>query len=318
MSRSLVSFALFLWLLAVLPLSALEVDLLSDQQVVVGSRVPLAAIADIRGDDDRLVEQAGAITVRQLPDLGIYTIDAAEVQAALRRHLRRQARVTGSVSVRQAREHLSAEQLNTYALEHLQGRAEDRQIEVQVRRDATPVDIPAAYTEQIQVYAEPLTDAWWGDVPYRIRIVRGESELARTLVVLDVQAWRKVPAAARDIGRGEVISLHDVVMQRVHMAPGRGEQAMSLQEAVGQVALRAIPAGTPLGPGNARPRPDVVQGSQVLLIFDGGGFTLAIHAKALTSGRIGETVRVRAEHGRSLEGEVIGPNEVRLRDHARR
>ena len=303
--------------IAAAPVSALEVHLLEGEQVVMGDRVPLAAIADITGDAE-VVEQAGAITVRRLPDLGRYTIDAAEVQAALRRHLRRQAQVQGTVSVRQAREHLDAERLNAYALDHLQGRAEDRQIEVQVRRDATAVDIPAIYADRVEVLAEPLTDAWWGDVPYRIRIMRGQQELARTLVVLDVQAWREVPAAARDIARGEVISLHDLVMQRVSVAPGRGEQSLSMEEAVGQRALRSIPAGTALSPTYARPRPDVAQGSQVLIIYDGGGFTLAIHAEALTSGRIGDTVRVRAEHGRSMEGEVIGPNEVRLREPSRR
>ncbi|TVR14241.1 MAG: flagella basal body P-ring formation protein FlgA [Planctomycetota bacterium] len=298
-------------------LTALEVRLLEDEQVILGPTVPLAAIAELSGDQ-ALVERASDVSIRRLPDLGSYTIDAAEVHAALRRHLRIHAQVQGSVVVRQAREDFDAQRLNAYAVDHLHDRAADRQIEVQVSRDATAFAIPAIDADRVEVRVEPLTDAWWGDVPYRIRFLRGEHELARTLVVLNVQAWREVPAVSRDIRRGEIISLHDVVMQRVSVAPGRGEDGMSLEDAIGQVALRAIPAGTPLGPTYARPRPDVAQGSHVLLIYDGGGFTLAIHAEALTSGRIGDTVRVRAEHGRSMEGEVIGPNEVRLREKTAR
>ena len=123
--------------------------------------------------------------------------------------------------------------------------------------------------------------------------MQGEREVSRTLCVLEVNAWREIPVAVKGINKGNVLSLQDVVMQRVHVAPGRGDQDVAIDQVVGMVAQRFIPAGTAISPKWARPPLDVQQGNVVVLTYDGGGFTLSVHAEALNDGRVGDRVLVR-------------------------
>ncbi|TVR44487.1 MAG: flagella basal body P-ring formation protein FlgA [Planctomycetota bacterium] len=303
-----------LLLLVALPLQALELQL-RESVVVEKDQLSLADIAEIRGSDAEQVALVGRLPLRRLMDLGTYTIEPAEVRQLLRRHLRAQAdtvQIRGSSQVRRASEEWSSEQLNELAVEHLRGRAEDRQIEVRVRRAATPQVFPADAQAVVEVQAEPLTDAWWGDVPYRLRLMRGGQEVARTLVVLEVSAWRKVPVTTRAIERGAVISLHDVILERVRMAPGAAVEGYGPEDVSGMVAQRFIPSGTPVSSHWARHRPAVRQGEVVLLVYDGGGFTLSLHVEALNDGAVGDRVRVRVQQGSAVDAVVAGPGEVHL------
>ena len=231
----------------------------------------------------------------------------------VRRHYREAVVKEGSTKVRRASEQLSAGDLNDVAIAHLLDRAQDRQIEVRIRRAATPQIVASDALHPVTVRAEPLTSAWWGDVPYRLRIMQGEREVARTLSVLEVNAWREIPVALRGIERGATLSLQDLVLQRVHVAPGKGDGDVSLENVVGMVAQRFIPAGTAITDKWARPPLDVKQRDIVVLIYEGGGFTLSVHAEALNEGFTGDRILVRVDKGSPVEVEISGPSEVRMR-----
>ena len=103
----------------------------------------------------------------------------------------------------------------------------------------------------------------------------------------------------------------------MHVAPGRGDQDVAIDQVVGMVAQRFIPAGTAISPKWARPPLDVQQGNVVVLIYDGGGFTLSVHAEALNDGRVGDRVLVRVNKGSPVEAQITGPSEVRMRNQPR-
>ena len=295
-----------------IPLIAVEITL-KDSVVIQGDLLTLGDIADISSHEQEQ-GQLKALPIRRLLDLSEYTISADEVQRLVRRHFAQAIVNPGESSVMRASEQLAGTELSDYAIKDLRERAKDRQIEVRVRRSAMPQIIAVDPVHPIVVRAEPLTSAWWGDVPYRLRIMQGDREVARTLCVLEVNAWREIPVAVRGIERGAELSLQDIVLQRVHISPGRGDRDVSVDQVVGMVAQRFIPAGTPISPKWARPPLDIEQGNVVVLTYDGGGFTLSVHAEALNDGRVGDRVLVRVNKGSPVEAEIVGPSEVRMRD----
>lgn len=302
--------ALLCLLLASARLVGLEVQL-RDQAVIARDQVVLADIAELQGDP-QMVATAGTLPVRRLLDMADYRIDGAEVSRLLRRHLGREVTVSGHVAVRRASETITAEMLNEAAIAHLNGRSGDRQVEVSLRRAATPQILAADDRFTTEIVAEPLTDSWWGDVPYRLRLLRDGQEVARSLAILEVHAWREVPVTLNPISRGAQVSMQDVALQRVRVAPGSGDHDWTVEDVVGMVAQRFIPPATTLGPNWVQPRPAVTQGDVVMLVYDGGGFTLSVHAEALNAGAIGERIRVRVGQGTPIEVRVHSPGEVRL------
>ena len=134
-------------------IQAVEITL-RDAVIIEGDLLTLADIAEITASEDELV-QLNTLPIRRILDLSQYTIGHNEVQRIVRRHFRDAMVQTGSVTVRRASEQLSAADLNQYAIEHLRARAEDRQIEVRVRREAIPQTIALDSTHPLSVRAEP-------------------------------------------------------------------------------------------------------------------------------------------------------------------
>ena len=79
--------------------------------------------------------------------------------------------------------------------------------EVTLERPAGEVAITADESDPYQLLAEPLVSTVWGEVPYRVRIMRGERELRRTMLVFRVSVIAEIPVAAHDLPRGTVLEL---------------------------------------------------------------------------------------------------------------
>ena len=80
-----------------------------------------------------------------------------------------------------------------------------------------------------------------------------------------------------------------------------------------QILVRALPAGTPLRRDHFRPRPVIVPGEQIKLVFLGNGFSISSFGKALHAGLEGQAVRVQIESGKVLSGIARASKTVEIR-----
>jgi flagella basal body P-ring formation protein FlgA len=116
------------------------------------------------------------------------------------------------------------------------------------------------------------------------------------------------PVAARDLARGEVLALTDIVP--VSSPASADEDAAD--SLVGWTTRRVISAGEPLRAPAVSPPNLVKAGDTVQAIWRGKTIELRIAGTAAGSAALGERVLVRVDARRRLEGVVIGPALVQL------
>ncbi len=278
---------------------------------VIGRIVTIGDIAELDGEPG-LVARLGAVTLLELGDLAEHRLSAAQVQsAAAAAAPGRMLQVAGECRVSRRALVIGADALVAAAVAAAASESGAETVATRVR-DGGAVIVPDDAVPT-RLVAEALDRAAGGEIPYRVRVLRGESELARTLVTLNVTRLRAVAVAARSMRAGEVIAAADVRIARMAMdavsryAPEQGDAL------VGQTARIDIAEGTALSAGLLRPHLDVHGGSAVILVFSSAGLEVSGSGEALSDGKIGDLVQVRrGSDGSCVKGRVSAPGEVRI------
>jgi flagella basal body P-ring formation protein FlgA len=184
-------------------------------------------------------------------------------------------------------------------------------VTISVLRSTGAVTVPAGGNEPV-VVAEALDHARAGDIPFRIRVLRGDVELARSLITLRIVREREVLVAARGIRRGERLGPGDLRLQR--MVLGRtATTTLSGEDIVGREARIDLAEGAPLVATVLTVPPDIRTGQTVELLVIAERFSLSSRGEALNDGVVGQIIAVRrAADGRTVRGTVLGEGRVRL------
>ena len=116
------------------------------------------------------------------------------------------------------------------------------------------------------------------------------------------------PVASRRLQRGEILSAEDMVASTslVWGAP----RPSRLVPSEGWIVQRVIARGEPLRVPAVRPPMAVVSGSVVELIWNKGAVGLRLPGTASGSAMLVDTVFVRTESGRRLQGVAVAPGIV--------
>ena len=120
---------------------------------------------------------------------------------------------------------------------------------------------------------------------------------------VDVLTW------ARNISTGEIVQPQDLVWGKAALAPGDAPNDPDMM--VGQAARRALRAGAAVS-GHDVSAVQVVKANDVVtLTFDSEGVSLALQAKALTGGAVGEIISVQnVTSKKTVSAVVIGPGQA--------
>jgi flagella basal body P-ring formation protein FlgA len=296
-------------LLVVVPLWAGEVVVVLRPLVsVAAERATLGEVAELTGDE-ALIAVLRDLPVVELPDLRTRRLEPDEIRRAIGLGLGKTLTVSGFSEISRQGQAISAEELVRAAASRITADGDD--LTVTTLRAAGSVTVPAGGAE-IAIVAEPLDHARVGDLPFRVRIMRGDVEVGRALVTLRVVRHRTVTVAARAIGRGERIGPGDLRSERVVV--GRESAAVvAAADLIGREARRDLAEGTPLTSAVVIIPPDVRAGQQVVLMVDSDRFHLTAAGECLNDGRIGESISVRrAADGRTVRGTVVAEGQVRL------
>ncbi|WP_407524001.1 flagellar basal body P-ring formation chaperone FlgA [Methylobacterium oryzisoli] len=133
-----------------------------------------------------------------------------------------------------------------------------------------------------------------------------------------VAEMMEVAVLVRPLARGEAVSAADVTLQRRPRDGAPADSSVDVAALVGQVAQRAVPAGTPLRAGDLT-RPDLVQrGEAVAILYEGPGVSLSLRGQAREGGPLGAVVAVvNPVSKKVLQATVVGPGRVSVGPPAR-
>lgn len=120
---------------------------------------------------------------------------------------------------------------------------------------------------------------------------------------VDVLVW------ARSISTGEIVQPQDLVWGKAALAPA--DAPNDPDALVGMSARRALRAGAPVG-GRDVSAPLVIKANEIVtLTYDNQGVSLALQAKALSGGAVGETINVQnVTSKKTVTAVVTGPGQA--------
>ena len=174
-----------------------------------------------------------------------------------------------------------------------------------------PVVPPAALA---QVSAENTAlDAATGRFSATLVVLAEGMPTARMRLAGRAVPTRPAVVATRRIGLGEVVGAGDVRLVRLRAERVRPGTAERLDDVVGQRLRRPMAAETPFASADLAPPPLVEKNAAVTVVLEAPGLSLSVQGRALDSAPRGAVVPVMNLASRSVvEGEVVGPNRVRV------
>jgi len=182
--------------------------------------------------------------------------------------------------------------------------------QVQVAAAALDPRTRLARCDSLQPFLAPGTKLW-GSSNVGLRCLKPERWTVYVPVVIKVTA--DIVVTTRPVRRGQVLGPDDVRLEGAELTQLPGDVLTGLNQAVGKSTNAAFPAGFTLREDMLRAPLAVTAGQQVVIIFQGDGFTVRSEGKSLGNAAIGESVQVRSASGKLLSGVVQEPGMVRVR-----
>ena len=258
------------------------------------------------------------IPVQRLAGAGPYVISSKRVYQLLRQHglFKAGDRVHGQASVSWKQLEITPAQLaagvRSDILDRLKDYAAAEAIDISVLQEGAALSVNDETDNPHSLLFEPLQSALFGQVPYRARVMRGQRELGRTLLIMKVAVRKIVTVARRDMQRGHVVSVGDLRQQEIVLNHRRqAEGLVAFEDLVGCVALQTLRADLPIRSFLVR-RPYAVRGGQLVdMVYQHPEFQISLRGRANGSAAIGELVSVRGvDGGQLVKGRVIAEGQV--------
>lgn len=122
---------------------------------------------------------------------------------------------------------------------------------------------------------------------------------------------REVAILARALNRGEAVKESDLTIERRPREGVAPDAQATVTAALGEVAQRALPAGSVLRVSDTAQPELVARGDNVTIVYEAIGISLSMRGLANDSGRIGAVVNVvNVASKKVLQATVIGPGRV--------
>ncbi len=280
--------AIALVLLESPPCAALDIAL-HPQATIAASHATLDQVATLSGSAEELAV-VGSIPVAVLRSSPT-AIDARAIKRALATaHLPAAASITGTCSARQAQSIIPPEALLGSATAAMATTGDEATMTPV--RPIGPLVIPDDGTPYA-LRAIPLDQRRTGQVPVRVEVHRGDRELARALVVLELKHFIHVAVMTMPVGKGQPIEADAIRIERreADAATRRGFTDPDL--VLGRLALRTLSEGQVLTTDLVAEAPIITAGEAVDAVVRRGDIEVSAIAIAGGSGRIGERIAVR-------------------------
>ncbi len=119
-----------------------------------------------------------------------------------------------------------------------------------------------------------------------------------------------IPMLSHDVERGEMISEADIISMKIQKRHSKINYAISNDALLGKVAKRRLHKYSPIHLSDVYKKPVVEKNNEVMIVLVKRSMTISAKAKAISSGFIGDTIKVRSiDSGKIMSG-VIGENGI--------
>jgi flagella basal body P-ring formation protein FlgA len=311
----LIAYTLAALFLATAILNATERPALRAEANVAGSIVRVGDLVDNAG----IVADAAIFRAPALGETG--SVPIGQVLDALRAHslVGLDAGSITEVTVTRASRAIPTHDIETLvatALGRDYGLGDPRDVSIVFDRALRTVHVESSVTAMPRV-AQLRYDARTARFDASIDIP-GASSAALRLAGTAI-ATLEVVSLTRPLGRGDVIKIDDLAMQRVPKSRANGELVTDPDQAIGMAARNALTANRPLLTAELM-KPELVQrGAGVTIYYQAPGVMLAVRGKASEGGAEGDMIDVvNVQSNRTLRGTVIGPGQVSVSSMAPR
>ncbi len=151
-----------------------------------------------------------------------------------------------------------------------------------------------------------------GDRMFVSVMVKNESKVvSRMNVIASIRLISQVVVATRDVKRGEILSLNNVVVETKSIPPSGNKVIDNLDEVIGREASRNIPRGATIRRDRIITPNMVSTGDMVTVVAQRGGLHITSVAKAKQDGDVGDWIRVmNTESKRTFNAKITGPGSV--------
>ncbi len=163
---------------------------------------------------------------------------------------------------------------------------------------------------------EPTRVRNLGNVEWDVTVI-SESGNKKISIAATARAWQNQAVLAKPLGYKQQITEGDVVEKRVLVDSLPDDQLVSKPQAVGQQASRELKPGTVLSARMLDPVELVKSGQFVTVTVAHGAVSIKTVARAMESGSLGQTIKVKNETTREIFDVVLtGPQQGSLNTDA--
>ncbi|MCF6210607.1 MAG: flagellar basal body P-ring formation protein FlgA [Gammaproteobacteria bacterium] len=129
----------------------------------------------------------------------------------------------------------------------------------------------------------------------------------------NIRVFGDVLTTSRPISRGDAITRADIISRRQEISTLNHGYYRQTEEIIGKLAMRSLPAGTPLTPRMLKARLLVRRGDDVTILANTGFLQVRSKGKALQNAAQGERITVRNTRSkRIIEGIAIKAGTVQV------
>lgn len=186
--------------------------------------------------------------------------------------------------------------------------AEGLRIQAQVGEPDARLRLAAC--AQVEPYLLPNTRLW-GKSRVGLRCLQGPVRW-NIVLPLTVQAFGPAWVLRDAVLPGTPLQTEHAMQAEVDWAQQTGAVLTEPEQWLGRVVARPLSAGHTLRSNDLRAAQAFAAGTQVRVLVQGPGFSVASSGQALGAGVLGQTVRVRMDNGRVLSAEVLDAQTVRM------
>ena len=282
---------------------------------VPGSHFTLADVADLSGGDAQVSQQLGRTSLGRSPAPGR---NMRLHESYLKNRLARSVAagnfeliVAPGAQVTRAAQVISGPEIGEIVLAHVKKTLPPGgEVRHQVMGDIREARLPLGnLVWNIKALGKPM--ATGGARTYRVQaLVDGQAAWNATIRIQE-EVFQDVVVATRPIGRGELLSEEDLVLER-RQVKGRkaGSYLTNMASILGKPAVRSIAANEWIRPDMVHEPVSISEGGRVVLLFEGPGIRFQSVGVALVAGKQGDFIPVRnLQSGRIVYG-IVRPNEV--------
>lgn len=195
---------------------------------------------------------------------------------------------------------LSQQWLNTAIQREAGGTSLPLRMEVSV--GALDSRLRLAPCNRVEPYL-PAGSRLWGRTRLGLRCVDGASQW-NVFIPVTVKAFGPAWVLTGNVASGAVLSASDATEAEVDWAAEAAPVVANPEAWVGAVATRHLMAGQPVRQNMVKP-PDIFKaGSLVRVVAQGPGYSVVSSGQAMSSGAVGQNVRIRMGNGRVISGIV--------------